>query len=235
VSPGSAPARSSSVPPACSIAPPPQPGTAPSPEWRDRWPLTGAGRRGRLTALPPPFDRNHRPPFLSTAPAPDPLFEIEHLGLRAKPEAQEELRREHRDMVAAGAIDLDEITLPEILDPRGVERKHWRAPCSWSVPAKQMGRAASMVDVAIPFQARRDGRRARGPQFAPKPSRFHSSRQPALRRPSSTWAWSSGRTPGRRPRISASTCAGAIAIACSSASFASAVRPSWPSAAASTR
>ena len=65
--------------------------------------------------------------------------------------------------------------------------------------------------------------------------RNHSSRHPALRRPSIMWAWSSGRTPGKRPRISLSTCSGAIAIAFSSASFASAVRPSWPSAAASTR
>jgi len=65
--------------------------------------------------------------------------------------------------------------------------------------------------------------------------RPYPSGHPALRRPSIMWAWSSGRTPGRRLRISDSTCAGAIAIAFSSASFASAVRPSWPSAAASTR
>jgi hypothetical protein len=45
----------------------------------------------------------------------------------------------------------------------------------------------------------------------------------------------SDRTPGKRPHISLSTCSGAIAIAFSGASFASAIRPSWPSAAASTR
>jgi hypothetical protein len=49
MSPRFAPAHSYSVPPACSTAAPPQPGAAPSPEWRDRWPLTGAGRRGRLS------------------------------------------------------------------------------------------------------------------------------------------------------------------------------------------
>jgi hypothetical protein len=47
-------------------------------------------------------------PSLPASPTPDPLFEIEHLGLRVEPEAQEELRREQGDMMAAGAIDLHE-------------------------------------------------------------------------------------------------------------------------------
>ena len=37
---------------------------------------------------------------------------------------QQRLRRQQRDMVAGGAIDLDEVTLPEILDPCRVERQH---------------------------------------------------------------------------------------------------------------
>ena len=71
-------------------------------------------------------------------------------------------------------------------------------------------------------------------------SRTDRARQPthpALPRPSSMWAWSSGRSPGWRsrtyPRTQLSNPAGAIAMAFSSASFASAVRPIWPSAAAS--
>jgi hypothetical protein len=63
---------------------------------------------------------NHRPTSLSAPPAPHPPFEIEHLGLRAEPEAEEERRREQRDMMTGGAIDLHEVALPEILDPHGV-------------------------------------------------------------------------------------------------------------------
>jgi hypothetical protein len=63
----------------------------------------------------------------------------------------------------------------------------------------------------------------------------HSSGIPALRSPSIMWAWSSGRSPGWRSRTNLSNRAGAIALAFSSASFASVVRPIWPSAAASTR
>ena len=51
----------------------------------------------------------------------------------------------------------------------------------------------------------------------------HSSRQPALRSPSSMWAWSSGRIHGTRPRTYISNEPGAIAMAFSSASLASAV------------
>jgi len=40
------------------------------------------------TALPPPLDRNHGSPSLSASPAPDPLFEVEYLGLRAEPRAR---------------------------------------------------------------------------------------------------------------------------------------------------
>ena len=49
---------------------------------------------------------------------------------------------------------------------------------------------------------------------------------PALRSPSTKWAWSSGRNHGTRLRIYMSNAAGARETALSSASFASAVRPS---------
>jgi phage terminase large subunit-like protein len=47
------------------------------------------------------------------------------------------------------------------------------------------------------------------------------------RRPSSMWAWSSGRCQGTRRRTNVSTEAGATAMAFSSASFPSAVLPIW--------
>jgi hypothetical protein len=50
----------------------------------------------------------------------EPLFEVEYLGLRAEPEPKEELRPEHRDVIRGDTIDLHEVALPEILDPRGV-------------------------------------------------------------------------------------------------------------------
>jgi class 3 adenylate cyclase/TolB-like protein len=53
----------------------------------------------------------------------------------------------------------------------------------------------------------------------------HSSRQPALRRPSRRCAWSSGRIRSSPPRRNASSAPGAIAMFFSIASFASAARP----------
>jgi hypothetical protein len=41
-------------------------------------------------------------------------------GLRTEP--QQEIRRQQRDVVAGSTIDLDEITTPEILDPRAISR-----------------------------------------------------------------------------------------------------------------
>ena len=52
---------------------------------------------------------------------------------------------------------------------------------------------------------------------------FHSSFHPAFRRPSSRWAWSSGRSARWRPRTMFSNRFGAIAMAFTSASFASTV------------
>jgi hypothetical protein len=68
---------------------------------------------------------------------------------------------------------------------------------------------------------------------APSPTRRmarvrrpHSSGIPALRRPSSMWAWSSGRCQGTSLRTYRSNEAGEVAIAFSSAPLASTVRPS---------
>jgi hypothetical protein len=113
--------------------------------------LTGAAEEAGSPAPPRHLIETTARPSLPASPTPDPLFEVEHLGLRAEPEAQKELRREQRDVTAGGTIDLHKIALPEILDPRGVERKHWCAPCSRSVPAKRMGKAASMVDCRHPL------------------------------------------------------------------------------------
>jgi hypothetical protein len=83
----------------------------------------GAGRKARSPA-PPPLDRDHSPPFRSTPAAPDALLQVEHLGLRAEPEAQQKLRREQRDVMASDTIDLDEIAPTETLDPRQVQGHH---------------------------------------------------------------------------------------------------------------
>jgi hypothetical protein len=49
-------------------------------------PPWGEGERTGSPALARPLDRNDGPSPRSAAPAPDALFEIEHLGLRAEPE-----------------------------------------------------------------------------------------------------------------------------------------------------
>ena len=59
--------------------------------------------------------------------------------------------------------------------------------------------------------------------------------QPALRKPSTRWAWSSGRNHGALLRTYMSNAPGARETAFSNTSFASVVRPSWPSAAAGQR
>ena len=38
--------------------------------------------------------------------------------MRAEPKPQQKFRRQQRNMMAGGTIDLDEIAMPEILDPR---------------------------------------------------------------------------------------------------------------------
>jgi hypothetical protein len=82
----------------------------------------------RSLAVSPPLHRNYRPPLPSAAPTPEPRFEIENLGRRAQADPQQSLRRQERDMVTGGAIDLDEVTQPKVLDPRGVEGEHSGSP-----------------------------------------------------------------------------------------------------------
>jgi hypothetical protein len=45
-----------------------------------------------------------------------PLYAARILGLRAEPEAQQEVWRQQRHMLASGAIDLHKVALPEVLD-----------------------------------------------------------------------------------------------------------------------
>jgi hypothetical protein len=66
----------------------------------------------------PPPDRNNRPPLPAATPTPQPPFEIEDLRAGAQSYPQQSLRRQQRDMVTGGAIDLDEVARPEVLDPR---------------------------------------------------------------------------------------------------------------------
>jgi len=66
----------------------------------------------RLPALAPPSDRNDGPPPRSATAAPNPPFQVEHLGRRAEPEPEQELGREQRDVMAGSPIDLDEIAPP---------------------------------------------------------------------------------------------------------------------------
>ena len=71
---------------------------------------------------PAPPDRNDSSsPSLRTRGT-GPAFEIENFGLGAETEPQQEIRRQQRDVVAGSTIDLDEITTPEILDPRAISR-----------------------------------------------------------------------------------------------------------------
>jgi hypothetical protein len=91
--------------------------------------------------LAPRLDRNDGPTPRSAAATPDPLFEIEHLGLRAEAEPEQKVGPQQRDVMASGAIDLDEIATPEILDPRQVQGLHSDL-CSWNV----RGMLARFVD-----------------------------------------------------------------------------------------
>jgi hypothetical protein len=68
-------------------------------------------------ALPPPLDGNDSPPRRSASAAPNPRFEIEDFGLPAEPERQQEVRRQQRDVMAGGTIDLHDIAATKILDP----------------------------------------------------------------------------------------------------------------------
>jgi hypothetical protein len=79
----------------------------------------------------PAWERCRRcPPKPGAAPsrAPHPRhltpLEAEHLGKRAKPEPKRELGRQQSDLMAGGAINLDELALLEILDPGHAQREH---------------------------------------------------------------------------------------------------------------
>jgi len=103
-----------------------------------------AGARGKpgSPALAPPLDRHDGPPFRSASAAPEAPLEIEHLGVRAKPEPKKELACQHRDVMAGGAIDLDELALPEVPDSGQVQRQH-SGFRSWNVlglPARLVNR-----------------------------------------------------------------------------------------------
>jgi hypothetical protein len=50
----------------------------------------------------------------SACPAPGALLQVEHLGPRVEPEPQQKVRREQRDMMTAGAIDLHKVAPPEV-------------------------------------------------------------------------------------------------------------------------
>jgi hypothetical protein len=65
-------------------------------------------------------------PFLPAAP--EPSLEVEHLGRGAQSDPQQRLWPQQRDMVAGGAIDLDEVARSKILDPRRVEGQQFLPP-----------------------------------------------------------------------------------------------------------
>ena len=82
----------------------------------------GEGERISSPALAPPLDRHDGSSPRSTTAAPDPRFEIEHLGLPAEPKPQQKILPQQRDVMAGSAIDLHEVAQPEILDPRRYSR-----------------------------------------------------------------------------------------------------------------
>jgi hypothetical protein len=74
-------------------------------------------RKARPTSSYAPTSPKPAPPLPSTLAAPKPRFEIENLRRGALPDPRQRLRRQQRDVMAGGTIDLDEVTLAEILDP----------------------------------------------------------------------------------------------------------------------
>jgi hypothetical protein len=65
--------------------------------------------------------------------------------IRAQSDPHQRVRRQQRNVVAGGAIYLDEVTYPEILDPRRVEGQHFRV----SVPGMfYEGSRASSIAIA---------------------------------------------------------------------------------------
>jgi len=87
--------------------------------------------------------------------------------------------------MAGGAIDLDQVALPEVLDPRGVEGKHSRARCSWYVQGKRAGEAASMANAAQtrqrPSRAVNCARQERRKRAFPQPRAEAQTREGPIR------------------------------------------------------
>jgi hypothetical protein len=117
-------------------------------------------------------------------------LKVQHLRLGAQPEPQEGLRRQQRDVMASGAIDLHEVALAEILDPRGVEGKLSRVRCSWYVPGKRADATASMVECHDRVFLKRASRLCTPSAMAgvKRRRRTASPLRQSLRRPSSMWA-----------------------------------------------
>ena len=95
----------------------PQPGAVPS-AGPDDWTSTlcqNGGPRSvtwQLRAWPLPLDRNHRPPLPPAPAAPKAPFEVEQLRRGFQPHPQQRLRRQQCDMMAGGAIGLDQVAPP---------------------------------------------------------------------------------------------------------------------------
>jgi hypothetical protein len=87
-------------------------------------------------------------------------LEVEHLGPRVAPEPQQKFRRQQRDMMASGTIDLDQIAMPEILDPRGKGAAFQSMFLECSKSAKGLRQRRSRSDTTA--QARRGARTSFG-------------------------------------------------------------------------
>ena len=67
-----------------------------------------ANRPARITSPKP------RPAPSPAPAAPEAAFQIQNLGRAAQASSQRRVRRQQRDVMAGGAIDLQEVTSPEI-------------------------------------------------------------------------------------------------------------------------
>jgi hypothetical protein len=79
---------------------------------------------------------------------PEAPLQVEYLGRAAQAGLHQRLRRQQRDVVTGGAIDLYEVTLPEILDPHRVEGEHPRRPCEFlncSYSPPRLGRSTGIA------------------------------------------------------------------------------------------
>jgi hypothetical protein len=93
------------------------------------------------TRYPFPFDRHDCSASNTTPPTSDPILEVEHPLARLQPKPGQECRCQQRRVSASGAVDLDEIPPPEILDPGRIQRDHLHAFCSLLVPSARASQA----------------------------------------------------------------------------------------------